>query len=201
MSAFLPKSIQKLIDEFSRLPGIGPKSAERLTIHLLHSPHGRVKELGDAVLEMRDGVSFCQRCWHLGEGDLCGICSDPQRDQAVVCVVEQVLDVVAIEKSRAHRGTYHVLHGVLSPIDGIGPDELKIAALEERARRGDIREIVLALNPSVEGEATCLYLLKILKPFGIAVTRIARGLPMGGELGYADENTISRAVSGRVKVE
>lgn len=207
MSSFLPKSIQNLIDEFSRLPGVGPKTAERLAIHLLHSPHSRIKDLGESVLNMKDGVEFCSRCWHLADQDPCGICSHAERHQETICVVENVLDVVAIEKSRSYHGVYHVLHGVLSPIDGIGPEDLKLYDLERRVKEAlntdtPIREVVLAVNPSVEGETTALYIGKMLKPYtGVRVTRIARGLPVGGELGYADESTISRAMTGRMGVE
>ncbi len=202
MSSFLPKSIQGLIDEFSRLPGIGPKTAERLAIHLLHSPHSRIKDLGESVLNMKDGVEFCSRCWHLTDQDPCGICVNGERNQGTICVVENVLDVVAIEKSRSYKGAYHVLHGVLSPIDGIGPEDLKLYDLEKRVKEGGVNEIILAVNPSVEGETTALYISKMLRPYEeIRVTRIARGLPVGGELGYADESTISRAMTGRMGVE
>lgn len=202
MSSFLPKSIQNLIDEFSRLPGIGPKTAERLAIHLLHSPHSRIKDLGESVLTMKDGVEFCSRCWHLADQDPCMICANPERNHGTICVVENVLDVVAIEKSRSYHGAYHVLHGVLSPIDGIGPEDLKLYDLEKRVKEGGVNEIILAVNPSVEGETTALYIGKMLKPYdGVRVTRIARGLPVGGELGYADESTISRAMTGRMGVD
>jgi len=198
MSSFLPRSIQNLIDEFSRLPGIGPKSAERLAIHLLHSPHSRIKDLGDSVLNMKEGVEFCSVCWHLSDSNICRICNDDTRVQDIVCVVEQVLDVVAIEKSGAFHGVYHVLHGVLSPIDGVGPENLKLYELEKRVRSGAIKEVILAVNPSVEGETTAMYITKMLQGLDVHVTRIARGLPVGGELGYADESTISRAMMGRM---
>lgn len=201
MGPFLPKPIQNLIDEFARLPGIGPKTAERLAIHLLHSPHSRLKDLGESVLNMKDGVEFCRDCWHLADSELCSICRDDARDRSVLCVVESVLDVVAIEKSRSYRGLYHVLHGVLSPIDGVGAEDLKLYELEKRVRRGDVGEVILAVNPSVEGETTAMYIAKMLSGFAsVRVTRIARGLPVGGELGYSDEITISRAMSGRVGV-
>lgn len=200
MSQFLPKSLQKLIDEFARLPGIGPKSAERLAIHLLHSPDSRVKDLGDSVLQMKDGVRFCEACWHLSDENPCVICSDERRNQATIAVVEQVLDVVAIERSGSYKGLYHVLHGALSPIDGIGPEDIKIAALEERIQKGmpDLKEIILAMNPNLEGETTALYITKRLKKMNIKITRIARGLPSGGELGYADQVTLSKAMEGRM---
>lgn len=205
MSSSLPKSIQKLIDEFARLPGIGPKSAERLAIHLLHSPDSRVRDLGDAVIEMKNGIEFCAICWHLTDRNPCSICDDSSRDQGIICVVEQVLDVVAIERSGSYKGVYHVLHGVLSPIHGVGPEQLKINELESRVRRGGVEEsavgkiseIIFAMNPSLEGETTALYLTKILKKYPVRLTRIARGLPIGGELGYADQGTLSKAMEGR----
>lgn len=200
MSSFLPRSIQNLIDEFSRLPGIGPKSAERLAIHLLHSPKARIQDLGESVLNMKDGVEFCSLCWHLSDSDVCRICRDDARARDIICVVEQVLDVVAIEKSGAFRGVYHVLHGVLSPIDGIGPEDLKLYELEKRVKEGSVKEVILAVNPSVEGETTAMYITKMLSGYDVHVTRIARGLPVGGELGYADESTISRAMMGRMGV-
>lgn len=208
----LPKAIRRLIDEFSRLPGIGPKSAERLAVHLLHSPDSRIRELGDAVIGMKDGIEFCRTCWHLADRNPCSICENPQRDKSKVCVVEQILDVVAIERSGAYNGVYHVLHGVLSPIHGVGPEQLKLAALEARVRGngtsamteagesevGKISEIILATNPSLEGEATALYIMKMLKNYpSVHMTRIARGLPVGGELGYADQVTLTKAMQGR----
>lgn len=212
MSSSLPKSIQKLIDEFARLPGIGPKSAERLAIHLLHSPDSRVRDFGNAVISMKNGVEFCGVCWHLTDRNPCSICDDSSRDHGVICAVEQVLDVVAIERSGAYKGLYHVLHGVLSPIHGVGPEQLKIAELESRVRAGcegnrrvaggdndigKISEVIFAMNPSLEGETTALYLTKILKKYPVRLTRIARGLPIGGELGYADQGTLSKAMEGR----
>ena len=224
MSNFLPKSIRNLIEEFSKLPGIGPKSAQRLAIHLLHSPEDRVRPLGDAVLKLRENVCFCNDCWNLAESNPCKICGDEKRDKGVICVVEEVLDVVALEKTGEYKGVYHVLHGVLSPVDGVGPDQLKMTELFERVKRdaddnggggesalsdadegesGDsqqgIREIILATNPSLEGEATALYIQKYLRDSGAKITRIARGLPVGGDLEYADEVTLSRAMSGRVE--
>lgn len=198
MSHSLPKSVRRLIEELSRLPGIGPKSAQRLSMYLLHSPSGRIKEFGDAVLNLKEGIVFCENCWNIAETNPCALCSDENRDQKTICVVEEVLDVVAIEKTHEYKGAYHVLHGALSPIDGIGPDQLKIEALFERAKKG-INEIILATNPSLEGEATALYIQKYLQGFPGKITRIARGLPVGGDIDYADEVTLSRAMEGRME--
>ncbi|MBI2634584.1 recombination protein RecR [Candidatus Peregrinibacteria bacterium] len=198
MSKFLPKSVQKLIEEFAKLPGIGPKSAQRLAIHLLHSPDSRVKDLGEAVSGLKKGILFCEECWNIAEKSPCGICSDPGRNKGIICVVEEILDVVALEKTGEFNGIYHVLHGALSPIDAIGPDDLKLAELFKRIKnRPDVTEIILATNPSLEGEATALYIQKYLQNFSGKMTRIARGLPVGGDLDYADEVTLGRALKGR----
>lgn len=198
MSNFLPKSIRVLIEELSKLPGIGPKSAQRLAIHLLHSPMSRVKPLGEAVLNLKENVMFCQACWNIAESDPCWVCSDGTRDQSIICVVEDVLDVVALEKTGEFKGAYHVLHGALSPIDGVGPEQLKIAELFERITRGGVvREVIIATNPSLEGEATALYIQRHLRDIGVKITRIARGLPVGADLEYADEITLTKALQGR----
>lgn len=197
MSKFLPKSVRSLIEEFSKLPGIGPKSAQRLAMHLLHSPGGRVKSLGDAVSGLKENVIFCETCWNIAEENPCCICDDEARDKGVICVVEEVLDVVALEKTGEFEGVYHVLHGALSPIDGIGPEQLKVDALFDRVSGGGVSEVILATNPSLEGEATALYIQKHLAESGVRLTRIARGLPVGGDLEYADEVTLSRALKGR----
>lgn len=197
MSHFLPKSIRDLIEEFSKLPGVGPKSAQRLAIHLLHSPDSRVEPLGKAVLGLKDNVIFCEKCWNIAEKNPCQICCGEGRNMGMVCVVEEILDVVALEKTREYRGLYHVLHGALSPIDGVGPDQLKLAELFERIEQGGVEELILATNPSLEGEATALYIQKQLSDKGVKVTRIARGLPVGGDLEYADSVTLSRAMAGR----
>lgn len=199
MSKFLPKSVRDVIEELSKLPGIGPKSAQRLAIHLLHSPESRVRPLGEALLKLKDNVIFCEECWNIAESNPCGICSNIARDKSMICVVENILDVVALEKTGDLSGVYHVLHGALSPIEGIGPDQLKIEALIDRVKAGGINEIILATNPSLEGEATALYIQKLLREFPLKVTRIARGLPVGGDLEYADEVTLSRALTGRVE--
>lgn len=204
MSHFLPKSVRDLIDELSRLPGIGPKSAQRIAIHLLHSPDGKIEGLGKSVLALKENLVFCENCWNIAEANPCKICTDEQRDKKVICVVEDILDAQAIEKTREYKGLYHVLHGALSPIDGIGPDQLKLSDLFKRIEKNGsgeesskVAEIILATNPSLEGETTALYIQKHLRDFDLKVTRIARGLPVGGDLEYADEVTLSRAMNGR----
>jgi recombination protein RecR len=208
MGSFLPKTINRLIEEFSRLPGIGPKSAQRLTMHLLHSPESRVKELSDAVSKLKNGLQFCNICWNISENPQCGICADPRRNHNLICVVEEILDVVAIEKTQEYKGVYHVLHGALSPVEGIGPEQLKINALMNRLEKMDEEsagagvggiEIILATNPGLEGETTAMYLMRLLKIHGHKITRIARGLPVGGDLDYADELTLTKALEGRME--
>jgi len=198
MTKFLPKSVRDLIEELSKLPGIGPKSAQRLAIYLLHSPDSRVKSLGEAVLNLKENVIFCEECWNVAEISPCTICSSQERDKTIICVVENILDVVAIEKTRDYHGIYHVLHGALSPIEGVGPEQLKLSELFIRSKNGIAKELILATNPSLEGEATALYIQKNLQENSLLkVTRIARGLPVGGDLEYADEVTLSRAMMGR----
>lgn len=198
MSNFLPKSVRTLIEELSKLPGIGPKSAQRLAIHLLHSPSSRVTPLGEAILGLKENVMFCKICWNIAESDPCWVCSDGTRDQSIVCIVENVLDVVALEKTGEFKGAYHVLHGALSPIDGVGPEQLKITELFDRIKIGGVvKEVILATNPSLEGEATALYIQKHLRDMGVKITRIARGLPVGADLEYADEITLTKALQGR----
>lgn len=194
----LPPSLKKLIDELSRLPGIGPKTAQRLAVHLLRSPNARIKPLGEALLSLQDGLDFCEECWHVTEESPCSICSDESRDKTQVCVVEEVLDVIAIEKTGKFKGLYHVLHGVLSPIDGIGADQLKMQELFDRLKNHpEIKELVLATNPSLEGEATALYIQKQLGDSRVSVSRIARGLPIGADLEYADSVTLGKALLHR----
>ena len=200
MSNFLPKSVRVLIEELTKLPGIGPKSAQRLAIYLLHSPSSRVTPLGEAILKLKENVMFCKECWNIAESDPCKICDDARRDHRIICVVEQILDVVAVEKTGEYKGVYHVLHGTLSPIDSIGPEQLKTEELFERIKKGGVNEVILATNPSLEGEATVLYIQRHLRESGVRITRIARGLPVGGELEYADEITLSKALQGRVEV-
>ena len=194
----LPPSLQKLIDELARLPGIGPKTAQRLAVHLLRSPRSRIKPLGDALLSLQDGLSFCEQCWHVTEVSPCSICTDELRDRTKICVVEEVLDVIAIEKTGKYKGLYHVLHGVLSPIDGVGADQLKMAELFERINNhAEVKELIIATNPSLEGEATALYIQKHLAEKDINITRIARGLPIGADLEYADSVTLGKALLNR----
>ncbi|MBD3156679.1 recombination protein RecR [Candidatus Peregrinibacteria bacterium] len=194
----LPPSLKKLIDELSRLPGIGPKTAQRLAVHLLRSPHARIKPLGEALLSLQDGLAFCEECWHVTEESPCSICSDDSRDKTQICVVEEVLDVIAIEKTDKFKGLYHVLHGVLSPIDGVGAEQLKMKELFDRLEQHpEINELVLATNPSLEGEATALYIQKQLADSRVSVSRIARGLPIGADLEYADSVTLGKAMLHR----
>lgn len=199
MSKFLPKSVRTLIEEISKLPGIGPKSAQRLAIYLLHSPESRLKDLGESILNLKKNVVFCDVCWNIAEESPCLLCSDEARDKSIICVVENILDVVALEKTAEFKGLYHVLHGNLSPIDGVGPDQLKAEELFKRIEQGGVSEVILATNPSLEGEATALYVQKHLKNYDVKVTRIARGLPVGADLEYADEVTLSKALLGRAE--
>ncbi len=199
----LPEPLQSLIDAFERLPGIGPKSASRLAFFLLRAPQEVSQSLADALDGLKDKIAFCEECFNITAAgrQRCEICEDPRRDAAVICVVEEALDVLALERTGAYQGRYHVLHGVLSPIEGIGPDEIKIKPLLGRLVRGGVREVILATNPSMEGDATALYLQGQLKPFGVQVTRLARGLPVGGDLEYADQNTLVKALSGRREMD
>ena len=195
----LPEPIQNLITAFERLPGIGPKSASRLAFYLLRAPEDVARSLAEALIAFKEQTAFCPECFNimLAGREHCEICDSLTRDEAIICVVEEPLDVIALERIGAYRGKYHVLHGVLSPIEGIGPDDLKIKPLLARVGQGGIQEIILATNPSMEGDATALYLRQQLTPFGVHVTRLARGLPAGGDLEYADQNTLLRALSGR----
>ena len=199
----LPGPIQKLISALERLPGVGPKSASRLAFFLLRAPEEVSEQLSEALSGLRARVAFCQECFNITEAGRarCEICEDQSRDAGVLCVVEEALDVVALERVGAYSGKYHVLHGVLSPIEGVGPVDLKIDPLIERATAGGVREVILATNPSMEGDATALYLQQRLRPLGVKITRLARGLPVGGDLEYADQNTILRALSGRSEMD
>jgi recombination protein RecR len=192
--------LQVLIDELGRLPGIGPKSAQRIAFHLLKVAREDALRLAEAIVSMKDRTTLCTRCFNVAEGELCAVCSDPRRDSAVVCVVEDPRDIVAVEKTREFRGRYHVLHGALSPIEGVGPDQLRIRELLVRLDQEDVAEVILCTNPNLEGEATAMYLARLLKPIGLKVTRIASGLPVGGDLEYADELTLGRALEGRREV-
>ena len=195
----LPEPVQSLVDAFSRLPGIGPKTASRLTFYLLRAPHEISQSLSEALIGIKEDTGLCEVCFNITrkESKICEICSSDQRDRSTLCVVEEPLDVLAIEKTAGFNGFYHVLHGVLSPIEGIGPEDLKIKALYHRLKTESFKEVILATNPSMEGDATAMYLHERIKPLGIRVTRLARGLPMGGDLEYADQNTILRALAGR----
>ncbi len=189
--------VQQLIDEMSRLPGIGPKSAQRIAFHLLKVPREEALRLARAVNEAIERITMCRTCFNVSEGDVCVVCSDSGRDRTVVCVVEDPKDLVAIERTGEFRGTYHVLQGVISPIDGIGPDQVRARELLARLEPEGIAEVIVATNPNLEGEATAMYLARLLRPLGVVVTRIASGLPVGGDLEYADELTLGRALVGR----
>ncbi|TLN15421.1 recombination protein RecR [bacterium] len=195
----LPEPVQNLITAFERLPGVGPKTASRLAFHLLRANNESAQQLADALNALKSATGMCQVCFNitLAGQAVCDICGSSQRDEAQVCVVEEPLDVLALERTGGYSGRYHVLHGVLSPIEGIGPEDLKIRPLIERVKAGAVREVILATNPSMEGDATALYLRQQLLPLNVRVTRLARGLPVGGDLEYADQNTLLRALSGR----
>jgi recombination protein RecR len=194
-------AVQDLIDELGRLPGVGPKSAQRIAFHLLKLPAEDALRLARAISEMKARISFCRRCFNVAEGEACEICLDERRDAAVVCVVEEPRDIVAVEKTQEYRGRYHVLQGAISPIEGIGPEQLRVRELLARVQDEGITEVILCTNPNIEGEATAMYLARLLAPAGLKVTRIASGLPVGGDLEYADELTLGRALQGRRDVE
>ena len=189
--------IQDLIDELSRLPGIGPKSAQRLAFYIVKAPPEDARRLSEALLGAKDRVRFCRQCYTVSEGDLCRVCRDPARDPSVICVVEEPKDQAAVEKAGVIRGRYHVLGGAISPLEGIGPDDLRVQELLDRVQRDGVREVILATNPNLEGNATAMYVAALLKPTGILVTRLASGLPVGGDLEYADEVTLGQALEGR----
>lgn len=195
----LPEPIQDLINSLSRLPGIGPKTASRLTFYLLHAPEDLSHDLAQALINLKSGTTYCQVCFNITAAGRteCEICASSDRDPALICVVEEPLDVLALERTAGYQGRYHVLHGALSPIEGIGPENLKIRELVERVRAGGVQEIILATNPSMEGDYTAAYLRQQLLPLGVRLTRLARGLPVGGDLEYADQSTLLRALSGR----
>jgi recombination protein RecR len=193
--------VQSLVDELGRLPGIGPKSAQRIAFYLLKAAPEDAKRLAQAVIEAKERVSWCRRCFNFAEGDLCVYCRDERRDSRVLCVVEEPRDIVAVERTQEYRGRYHVLLGAISPIEGVGPEQLKIKELLARVNDEGVHEVILATNPNIEGEATAMYLARLLKPLGLRVTRIASGLPVGGDLEYADEVTLGRALEGRREVD
>ncbi|WP_207454577.1 recombination mediator RecR [Desertivibrio insolitus] len=193
--------IQELIDELGRLPGIGPKSAQRIAFHILQTESFDVKRLAEVLLEVRDKVRFCEICGNVAQEETCAICRDPRRNHTTICVVEEAKDVVAIERTREFRGLYHVLGGAISPIDGVGPDDLRIRQLMTRLADASVTEVIIATDPNLEGEATATYLTRLLSTLGVRVTRLASGLPVGGDLEYADEVTLGRAFEGRRVVE
>ncbi len=189
--------VQDLIDALRRLPGVGQKSAQRLAFHLLKAPDEEARQLADSILAAKEKVSICGECFNVSEGDRCQYCRDPRRDPTIICVVEEPGDIVALERTQEFRGKYHVLGGHISPMDGIGPGDLRTRELIHRLGPGEVKEVILATNPTVEGEATAIYLANLIKPIGVRVTRIASGVPMGGDLEYADEITLGRALEGR----
>jgi len=197
MAGVYTQPVQALIDELGRLPGIGPKSAQRIAFHLLKLPSDDVSRLAMAISDAKARVRFCARCWNFADAELCPICLDDRRDPTMLCVVEESRDIVSIEKTGEFRGRYHVLLGAMSPLDGIGPEQLKMKELFARLEPEGVQEVIVCTNPNTEGEVTALYLARMLKPFGIRVTRIASGLPVGGDLEYADELTLGRALEGR----
>ena len=198
-SDYLPpvQSVARLIEEFHRLPGVGPRSAQKLAYHLIRAPKEDSRALAEAILHMVDNVRFCSVCENVTQQDPCALCADPSRDLSVICAVEEPLDVLALERSRAFKGRYHVLHGLLSPMDGIGPELLRIRELLERLKDGVVTEVIIATNPSLEGEATAMYIRGLIAPSGVRVTRLARGLPSGSDLEFADAVTLARALEGR----
>jgi recombination protein RecR len=199
----IPEPVQRLIDAFSRLPGVGPKTASRLTFYLLRSAETLSLDLSEALKDLKENTGYCQQCHNITTADrtLCEICDHTQRDPGLICVVEEPLDVLALERTGGFQGHYHVLHGALSPIEGVGPEDIKIAELVQRVQNGGINEIIIATNPSMEGDATAMFLSQQLARFDVRITRLARGLPIGGDLEYADQSTLLRALSGRQDME
>ena len=196
MAVYYPKPLARLVGEFEKLPGIGPKSAQRLAMYLMRVPEDERRALAEAAVGVAD-VRFCRLCHNFSDGDLCAICADPRRDHTVLCAVAEPRDLIAMEKTNEYRGVYHVLGGVISPLDGVGPDRLRIKDLEQRVAEGTIKEVVLATNPTVEGDTTSMYVAQRLKPLGVKVTRIAHGMPVGGDLDYADQATLIQALEYR----
>ncbi|MBR1539690.1 MAG: recombination protein RecR [Clostridia bacterium] len=190
-------SIEKLIESFEKLPSIGHKTAQRLAFYMLDQSKEEIKEFTDSIINAKNNLKFCSRCFNISDTDPCNICSNPKRDESIICVVEDVKDVIAMERTHEYNGLYHVLHGSISPMNGVGPEDIKIKELLARLMDGRVKEIILATNPRVEGEATSIYISKLVKPLGIKVTRIARGIPIGGDLEYTDEVTLAKALEGR----
>ena len=199
MSLYAP-SIEKLIESFEKLPSIGHKTAQRLAFYMLDLSNEEVKEFTDSIINAKSSLKFCSKCFNISDTDPCNICSNPKRDESIICVVEDVRDVLAMERTHEFKGVYHVLHGSISPMNGVGPDDIKIKELLSRIIEGNIKEIILATNPRVEGEATSMYISKLVKPLGVKVTRIAHGIPVGGDLEYTDEVTLTKALEGRREI-
>jgi len=192
--------VSRLIEELGKLPGIGPKSAARLTYYLLRIPEAEARALAEAIIAVKEKTVLCSSCQNITDSNPCSICGSKERDHSIICVVKEPLDILALERTGRYKGLYHVLHGVLSPMDGIGPDDLKIKELLQRLKAGSVSEVILATNPNLEGEATAMYLQRLLSPFGVRLTRLARGLPVGGDLEYADEVTLTHALEGRQEI-
>ncbi len=192
--------LQNLIDEFRRLPGIGNKTAQRLAYHVLNLPKEKAERFAGAILEAKDKITYCKVCQNLSDKDECSICSNPSRDHSVICVTESPKDVMQMERTNEFKGVYHVLHGAISPMDNVGPDDIRIKELMTRIAQGNVKEVIMATNPNLEGETTAMYISKLIKPFGVKVTRIAHGVPVGGELEYADEVTLSKALQWRIEI-
>ena len=197
---YFPTALEKLVEQFARLPGVGSKSAQRLAFYVLSLSDAQAQEFADAIVDAKRNVTCCPICRNLTDGGLCPICSSPKRDESVICVVADARDVVAIERGREFSGRYHVLHGVISPMNHVGPDDLEIKSLIERVSKGNITEVIMATNPDTEGEATAMYLARLLRPFGVKVTRLAYGIPVGGHLEFADDATLMRALEGRREI-
>ncbi len=200
MAGYSAAPFARLVEQFERLPGIGSKTAQRLAYHVLRMPEAEAKAFANAITDAHEKIHYCKQCCNLADGDLCPICKNERRDRSTVCVVEDPKDVIALERTQEYKGVYHVLHGAISPLNGITPEQLKIKELVERAGKGDIKEVIMATNATAEGEVTAVYISKLLKPLGIKVTRIASGLPVGGDLEYADEMTLLRALEGRSEI-
>lgn len=200
MSIYSP-SIEKLIEGFEKLPSIGHKTATRLAFYMLNCPDSEVEDFVKAIQNARTNLKYCSICFNISDTDPCIICANPRRDKSTICVVEDVKDIIAMEKTHEYKGVYHVLHGSISPMNGVGPDDIKIKELLKRLQEGPVKEVILATNPRVEGEATAMYISKLIKPFGIKVTRIARGIPIGGDLEYTDEITLMQALDGRMEIK
>ena len=198
--SFFPASLENLVDHFASLPGVGRKSAQRLAFHVLGLPDEEARAFADAILDAKSNVHCCRLCQNLTEGEICSVCASPTRDKATICVVSEPRDVLSIERGREYNGTYHVLHGVLSPMSHVGPDDIRIKELLTRVAENDIEEVIMATNPDTEGEATAMYLSRLLKPFGVKVTRLAYGIPVGSNLEFTDDATLSRAIEGRTEI-